>query len=224
MPKVTVNSEPRDFELNPEAAALVIIDMQNDFVKPGGLGYLKGYDVSLLERVVEPIKKTLDAARSAGIKVIYTRQGYRPDLSDFPFSGRTRDQRGDIGTVGFMGRILVRGHTGHEIIDELKPLESEVIIDKHGHGAFYATDLEVVLKNWGIKHLIITGVTTEMCVNSTVREADDRGYQCLVLEDCVASYNQEFHKIGLKMISGQGGLLGRVATSENFVNAIHGLK
>lgn len=215
-----MRSDPRDFEFEPQAAALVVIDMQNDFVKPGGLGDLKGYDISRMPKTIASIKRVLDAVRAAGINVVYTRQGYRPDLSDFPFRGRGLGSKGDIGTEGPLGRVLIRGHRGHEIVDELKPLEGEVVIDKPGFGAFHATELDLILRNWGTRYIIVTGVTTEVCVGSTVREANDRGYECLVLEDCVASYVPEFHKVSLEIFKEQGGLFGRVATSENFIDAI----
>lgn len=221
--KIKVVAQPHDFDFEPDASALMIIDMQNDFVKTG-LGDLEGHDVSLLQMVVKPLRKVLEAARAAGIKVVHTRQGYRPDLADYPFRGRGRAKVGGIGAEGPMGRILVRGQKGHEIIDELTPLEDEIVVDKHGHSAFYATDLEIILRNWGVKYLIVTGVTTDVCVHSTVREASDRGYECLVLRDCVASYNPKFHEVGLEMISAQGGLFGRVSSSENFIRAISGLK
>ena len=219
--KVVVKADPHDFEFEPKAAALIIIDMQNDFVVTG-MGDLKGHDVSMLQKAVGPIRKALSAARAAEIKIIYTRQGYRPDLSDYPFRGRGRAKKGGIGAEGPMGRILIKGHRGHEIIDELRPLEDEAVIDKRGHGAFYATDLELVLRSAGIRYLIVTGVTTDVCVNSTVREASDRGYECLVLEDCVASYNPELHRAGLEMIKGQGGMFGTASTSGDFIKAIRG--
>ncbi len=223
--KLVVKSEPYDFEFEPQATALIVIDMQNDFVNPGGFGEFLGNDVSLLRRAIGPIKNILSAVRGTEIKVIHTREGHRPDLSDCPLSKLKRGKlKVRIGDEGPMGRVLVRGYRGHEIIDELKPLEGEPIIDKPGKGSFYATDLHLVLQDWGIKYLVITGVTTEVCVHTTVREANDRGYECLVLEDCVASYFPEFQEVGIKMIKAQGGIFGWVSTSKNFIEAIRGLK
>jgi nicotinamidase-related amidase len=223
--KLLVRAEPYDFEFEPRATALMVIDMQNDFVNPGGFGEFLGNDVSLLRRAIGPIKSVLNAVRGTGIKVVHTREGHRPDLSDCPPSKIRRGKlKVRIGDEGPMGRVLVRGYRGHEIIDELKPLEGEPVIDKPGKGSFYATDLHLILQNWGIKYLIITGVTTEVCVHTTVREANDRGYECLVLEDCVASYFPEFHEVGIKMIKAQGGIFGWVSTSKSFIEAIRGLK
>lgn len=223
--KLVVKSEPYDFEFEPQATALIVIDMQNDFVNLGGFGEFLGNDVSLLRRAIGPIKNILSAVRGTEIKVIHTREGHRPDLSDCPLSKLKRGKlKVRIGDEGPMGRVLVRGYRGHEIIDELKPLEGEPIIDKPGKGSFYATDLHLVLQDWGIKYLVITGVTTEVCVHTTVREANDRGYECLVLEDCVASYFPEFQEVGIKMIKAQGGIFGWVSTSKNFIEAIRGLK
>lgn len=223
--KLVVKSEPYDFEFEPQATALIVIDMQNDFVNPGGFGEFLGNDVFLLRKAIGPIKNILSAVRGTEIKVIHTREGHRPDLSDCPLSKLRRGKlKVRIGDEGPMGRVLVRGYRGHEIIDELKPLEGEPIIDKPGKGSFYATDLHLVLQDWGIKYLVITGVTTEVCVHTTVREANDRGYECLVLEDCVASYFPEFQEVGIKMIKAQGGIFGWVSTSKNFIEAIRGLK
>lgn len=222
--KIVVKSEPYDFEFEPQATALMVIDMQNDFVNSGGFGELLGNDISLLRRAIGPIKNILSAVRGTEIKVIHTREGHRPDLSDCPLSKLRRGKlKVRIGDEGPMGRVLVRGYRGHEIIDELKPLEGEPIIDKPGKGSFYATDLHLVLRDWGIKYLVITGVTTEVCVHTTVREANDRGYECLVLEDCVASYFPEFQEVGIKMIKAQGGIFGWVSTSENFIEAIRSM-
>jgi nicotinamidase-related amidase len=196
------------------ATALVVIDMQRDFLEPGGFGELLGNDVSLLGRIVEPLRQVLAAARSVGMLVIHTREGHRSDLSDCP---QTKLERGrldlGIGSPGPKGRILVRGEQGHDIVDELRPVAGEVVLDKPGKGSFYATDLEHVLRNAGISSLIVTGVTTEVCVHTTVREANDRGFECLVLEDCVASYFPGFHRVALEMICAQGGIFGWVTHS-----------
>lgn len=222
---LTVKAEPYDFKFEPDATVLMIIDMQNDFVNPGGFGEFLGNDVSSLRAVVKPIKNVLEAVRGTEVRVIYTREGHRPDLSDCPPSKLNRGNlKICIGDEGPMGRVLIRGEKGHDIIDELKPKEEEPIIDKPGKGSFYATDLQLILQNWGIKYLVITGVTTEVCVHTTVREANDRGYECLVLDDCVASYFPEFQEVGLKMIKAQGGIFGWVSSSRNFIGAIRSLK
>jgi len=222
---LTVKAEPYDFEFEPDATVLMVIDVQNDFVNPGGFGEFLGNDVSLLRAVINPIKNVLEVVRGTEIRVIHTREGHRPDLSDCPQSKLRRGNlKISIGDEGPMGRVLIRGQKGHDIIDELKPLEGEPIIDKPGKGSFYATDLHLMLQNWGIKYLVITGVTTEVCVHTTVREANDRGYECLVLDDCVASYFPEFQDTGLKMIKAQGGIFGWVASSRNFIDVIKTLK
>jgi nicotinamidase-related amidase len=223
--KFIVKAEPYDYEFVPEETALLIIDMQNDFVNPGGFGEFLGNDVSLLRRVINPIKSVLENVRRTNvIKVIHTREGHRPDLSDCPISKRKRGNlKVGIGDMGPMGRVLIRGFKGHDIIDELRPMDGEPIIDKPGKGSFYATDLHLILQNWGIKYLIVTGVTTEVCVHTTVREANDRGYECLVLEDCVGSYFPEFQEVGIKMIKAQGGIFGWVTKSEEFIKSINPL-
>jgi nicotinamidase-related amidase len=222
---LTVKAEPYDFEFEPAATVLMVIDMQNDFVSPGGFGEFLGNDVSLLRKAINPIKNVLEAVRRTEIRVIHTREGHRSDLSDCPQSKLRRGNlKIGIGDEGTMGRVLIRGEKGHDIIDELKPKEGEPIIDKPGKGSFYATDLHLILQNWGIKYLVITGVTTEVCVHTTVREANDRGYECLVLDDCVASYFPEFQEVGLKMIKAQGGIFGWVSNSRNFIDVIKTLK
>jgi biuret amidohydrolase len=211
---VTVPAEPYGFTFEPETCALVIIDMQRDFVDPGGFGEALGNNVSLLRKAVGPIRRLLKGARDAGMLVIHTREGHRPDLADLPPAKKARGKlKAGIGDPGPMGRILVRGEYGHDIIDELKPAKGEPVLDKPGKGAFYATDLESMLHNRGIKQLIVCGVTTEVCVNTTVREANDRGYDCFVPEDCVASYFPEFQDYALRMIKAQGGIFGWVGKS-----------
>ncbi len=218
----TVNAEPYQFEFDPKTTALVIVDMQRDFMDPGGFGEALGNNVSLLRKTILPTKQVLKAARDAKLLVIHTRDGYRPDLSDLPAAKKSRGKLPTgIGDKGPIGRILIRGEYGHDIIDELKPNPGEPVLDKPGKGAFYATDFDSLLKNHGIKHLIICGVTTEVCVNTTVREANDRGYECLVLEDCVASYFPEFQEAALKMIKAQGGIFGWVSTSTQFLDALN---
>jgi nicotinamidase-related amidase len=217
----TVQAEPYEFEFDPAASALVIIDMQRDFVDPGGFGEALGNDVSLLRKAIAPTKEVLEAARKTGLLVIHTREGHRADLSDLPLNKKLRGRlKAGIGDKGPMGRILVRGEYGHDIIDELKPAPGEPVVDKPGKGAFYATDLDSMLHNKGIRQLVVCGVTTEVCVNTTVREANDRGYDCLVLEDCVGSYFPEFQLAALAMIKAQGGIFGWVSDSGRFLEAL----
>lgn len=213
-----IDAEPYTFELIPSKAALLIIDMQRDFLEPGGFGEMLGNDVSQLRRTIEPNRKLLAAWRKAGLQVLHTREGHRPDLTDLPPAKKIRGHsKTCIGDAGPMGRILVRGEAGHDIIPELYPLPNEPVIDKPGKGAFFATDLQAILNNRGIKQLIVTGVTTEVCVNTTVREANDRGYDCLVPEDCCGSYFPEFHEMGIKMIKAQGGIFGWVTRSTSIL-------
>jgi biuret amidohydrolase len=218
--RLLIQAEPYEFELMPSHSALLIIDMQRDFLEPGGFGEMLGNDVSQLRRTIAPNRKLLEAWRRAGLQVIHTREGHRPDLSDLPPAKKIRGRSPTyIGDPGPMGRILVRGEIGHDIIPELCPLASEPVIDKPGKGAFFATDLHAILQHRGILQLVVTGVTTEVCVNTTVREANDRGYDCLVLEDCVGSYFPEFHEAGLKMIKAQGGIFGWVGASTAVLKA-----
>ena len=214
-------AEPAPIELDWGATALVIIDMQRDFLEPGGFGETLGNDVSQLARAVTPCADVLHAARQAGVLVVHTREGHLPDLSDAP---PAKIERGApsrrIGDPGPMGRILIRGEAGHDIIPELYPLDSEIVIDKPGKGAFYATELGDILQKYGIENLLVCGVTTEVCVNTTVREANDRGYRCVVLADCCASYFPEFHEMGLNMIKAQGGIFGWVSDSAAVLKAI----
>jgi len=201
----------------------VIIDMQRDFIEAGGFGASLGNDVSPLRAAIGPCQALLAGARAAGLLVIHTREGHRPDLSDAP---RAKVERGEprlrIGEPGPMGRILVRGEPGHALIPELQPLGDEPVIDKPGKGAFHATDLGAILQHRGIENLVVCGVTTEVCVHSTVREANDRGYRCLVPGDCCASYSTEFHEVGLRMIHAQGGIFGWVTDSGRVLAALRG--
>src|SRR5471030_652578 len=216
-----VEAAPYDFELAAPRAAMLIIDMQRDFLEPGGFGDALGNDVTLLRKTIVPTRRLLDAARRAGLTIIHTREGHRPDLSDLPPAKKARGRFATgIGDAGPMGRILVRGEPGHDIIPELAPLAGEPVIDKPGKGAFHATDLDEILKNLGIAQLIVCGVTTEVCVNTSVREANDRGYDCLVVSDCVGSYFPEFQEMGLRMIKAQGGIFGWVAPSEAVIAAL----
>jgi nicotinamidase-related amidase len=217
-----VKAEPEPIMVDWRKTALVIIDMQRDFLEPGGFGETLGNDVSQLASAVGPISKVLAAARKSGMLVIHTREGHLPDLSDAP---PAKVERGApslrIGDPGSMGRILIRGEAGHDIIPALYPVAGEVVIDKPGKGAFYATQLGDVLKQRGIENLLVCGVTTEVCVNTTVREANDRGYRCVVIADGCASYFPEFHDMGLKMIKAQGGIFGWVAGSAAVLEAIN---
>ena len=218
---LAITAQPYSFALAPAKCALLVIDMQRDFLERGGFGDMLGNDVGLLRRAVAPIGTLLAAARNAGMLVVHTREGHRSDLSDLPLSKKARGRlRTGIGDLGPMGRVLIRGEPGHEIIPELRPLAGEPVIDKPGKGAFFATDLDAVLRSRSIQQLLVCGVTTEVCVSCTVREANDRGYECLVLEDCTASYFPEFHSSALAMIAAQGGIFGWVAHSRQVIDAL----
>lgn len=219
-----IPAEPSPYLLPPDKTALIVIDMQRDFLLPGGFGESLGNDVDQLLKVVPPLAALIAAARAAAIPVIHTREGHLPDLSDCPPAKLNRgapSQR--IGDPGAFGRILIRGEYGQDIVDELAPIPGELVIDKPGKGAFYATELQDVLDAQGITHLIVTGVTTEVCVHTTTREANDRGYDCLVVSDCVGSYFPEFQRVGLDMIKAQGGIFGWVADSTAVISALSSL-
>lgn len=214
-------AEPYDLPFDPAQTALIIIDMQRDFLEPGGFGAMLGNDVSLLRSAIEPCKAVLETARRHGLLVIHTREGHSPDMTDCPPTKQARGKlKTGIGDAGPMGRILIRGEKGHDIIPELYPIEGEPVIDKPGKGAFFATDLEIILRNRNIRTLIVCGVTTEVCVNTTVREANDRGFECLVVSDATASYFPEFQRVGLELIKAQGGIFGWVAPAEAVVAAL----
>jgi nicotinamidase-related amidase len=217
----TVDAEPEPISIDVDRSAVIIIDMQRDFLEPAGFGESLGNDVSLLGAAVKPCKALLDGARRAGMLVIHTREGHRPDMADAP---KAKVERGDpslrIGAPGPMGRILIRGEPGHDIVPELYPQPGEPVVDKPGKGAFYATDLHSILQNRGIENLIVCGVTTEVCVHTTVREANDRGYRCIVPGDCCGSYIPEFHEVGLRMIKAQGGIFGWVSDSARVLAAL----
>jgi nicotinamidase-related amidase len=218
---LSIDADPYPYEFVPAQSALLIIDMQRDFLESGGFGEMLGNDVSQLRRTIEPNRKLLAAWRAAGLTVIHTREGHRPDLSDLPPAKIVRGHgKRTIGDPGPMGRILIRGEPGHDIIPELYPFPMEPVIDKPGKGAFFATDLHAILQNYGVRNLVVTGVTTEVCVNTTVREANDRGYDCLVPADCVGSYFPEFQEAGLKMIKAQGGIFGWVSDSARVIAAL----
>ena len=221
MPNVTINAEPSPITVDPTKCAVIVIDMQRDFLEPGGFGETLGNNVALLQAAVAPLQALLAGARKHGVLVIHTREGHRSDMSDAP---KAKVERGDpsmrIGDKGPMGRILIRGEPGHEIVASLYPWPGEPVIDKPGKGAFYATDLHNILHNHGITDLIVCGVTTEVCVHTTVREGNDRGYRCIVPGDCCASYIPEFHEVGLRMIKAQGGIFGWVSDSSRVLAAL----
>ncbi len=217
----TISAEPYDFTFELGQTALVIIDMQRDFLERGGFADSLGNDPMPLRRIIPPLRRLLAAARAAGLLVIHTREGHRPDLSDLTPAKRRRGNPAlAIGDLGRMGRILVRGEPGHDIVPELYPIVGEPVIDKPGKGAFYATDLETVLQNRGITKLLVCGVTTEVCVGTTIREANDRGFDCLLVADCSGSYFPEFHEASLRMIKAQNGIFGWVGASADLVEAL----
>ncbi len=221
MSAITIEAQPAALHVDPARLALVIIDMQRDFLEAGGFGEALGNDVSQLRRIVPACAALLSGLRDAGIRIIHTREGHRPDLADAP---RAKVERGApsmrIGDEGPMGRILIRGEAGHDIVAELAPLPGEPVVDKPGKGAFYQTDLDLMLRNGGIDTLLVCGVTTEVCVHTTIREANDRGYRCIAVADCCASYFPEFHEVGLRMIAAQGGIFGWVAQSHGVLSVL----
>ena len=209
---IEVQALPAPFVFNPQHTALVIIDMQRDFIEPGGFGESLGNDVSLLAQIVPTVAELLALARTAGLLVVHTRESHAPDLSDCPPAKRLRGvPQMRIGDPGPIGRILVRGEPGNAIVDALAPLDGELVIDKPGKGAFYATALGAELNTRGITHLLFAGVTTEVCVQTSMREANDRGYECLLIEDATASYFPAFKQASLEMIRSQGGIVGWTA-------------
>lgn len=218
---ITVLAQPFEMPLPLARTALLIIDMQRDFVEPGGFGASLGNDVGLLQAIVPTVQRVLRAWRAQGGLVVHTREGHRADLSDCPDAKRLRGAPSlRIGDMGPMGRILIQGEPGHAIVPEVAPIAGEVVIDKPGKGAFYATGLQDELSARGITHLVIMGVTTEVCVQTTMREANDRGYDCLLLEDCTESYFPEFKAAALAMVRAQGAIVGWTASSAALLEAM----
>lgn len=222
MKTFTIQAKPYEFEFAVENTALVVIDMQRDFCAPGGFGEKLGNDITPTRSIIPAVRRMLDCARAKGMLVVHTREGHRPDLTDCPPNKlkRGRKQGAGIGDMGPMGRILVRGEEGHDIVPELYPADGEPVIDKPGKGAFYSTDLELILRNRGIANLIVCGVTTHVCVSTTVREANDRGFECLVLEDCSAAFDKSDHEAAIHNIVQQGGIFGWATGSDEVISVL----
>ncbi|MDA0266569.1 MAG: cysteine hydrolase [Cyanobacteria bacterium] len=218
-PPIIIPARPYPLPLTLEKTALMVIDMQNDFCTLGGWGDRKGFDVSQTQKPIQPLQALLAKLRQTPVTIIHTREGHRPDLSDCPSHklARSRHQKAEIGSEGVMGRLLTRGSKSHDFVAELQPLPTEIVLDKPGKGAFVATDLDLVLRQRGIQQLLLTGVTTECCVHTTLRTANDLGYECLLLEDCCASFLPDFHQVSVKMVE---TIFGWVTSSTQLLEAI----
>lgn len=217
---IKIPTQPYPISLSLEYTALLVIDMQNDFCTPGGWADRKGFDVSETQKPIQPLKALLAALRQTPVTIIHTREGHRSDLSDCPPHklARSKRQKAEIGSEGIMGPLLTRGSKSHDFVDDLQPLPGEIVLDKPGKGAFVATDLGLILRSRGIKQLLLTGVTTECCVHTTLRTANDLGYECVLLEDCCASLNPEFHRISVEMTQ---TIFGWVTTGTKLLQAIN---
>lgn len=216
---LTIPAQPYPLMLDLTHTALLVIDMQNDFCTPGGWADCKGFDVTQTQKPIQPLKQVLAALRETPVTIIHTREGHRPDLSDCPPHklARSKKQNAEIGSEGIMGRLLTRGSKSHDFVDELQPVAGEIVLDKPGKGAFVATDLDLILRQRSIRQLLLTGVTTECCVHTTLRTANDLGYECLLLEDCCASLKPEFHRVSVEMTQ---VIFGWVTTSEQLLSAM----